>query len=186
MCNQLYRVIRYGSILIPCYQIQQYTILRYQMWQYTYTTLLDTVVYYTTLLDTAVYLYHVTRYSSMLYRVIRYSSMLILYYQIRQYTILYYQMRQYTTPRCQMQQYIVLKLILYAIYYSARIAYLAAKCRQMPLNARNFFPNIKYLGFIISIDRIKADLKKTAIINQQELLRTIKGIQLFLGFYNFY
>ena len=45
---------------------------------------------------------------------------------------------------------------------------------------------IKYLGFIISIDRIKADLEKIAIINQQELLRTVKGIQLFLGFYNFY
>ena len=45
---------------------------------------------------------------------------------------------------------------------------------------------IKYLGFIISIDRIEADPKKTAVINQQEPLQTVKGVQSFLGFYNFY
>ena len=45
---------------------------------------------------------------------------------------------------------------------------------------------IRYLRFIISTDRIKADLEKTAIISQQELLQTVKGVQLFLGFYNFY
>jgi len=44
----------------------------------------------------------------------------------------------------------------------------------------------KYLGFIISIDGIKADLEKTAAINQWTPLRTIKGVQLFLGFCNFY
>ena len=36
------------------------------------------------------------------------------------------------------------------------------------------------------MDEIKVDLEKTAVINQQEPLRTVKGIQLFLGFCNFY
>ena len=45
---------------------------------------------------------------------------------------------------------------------------------------------IKYLGFIISIDRIEADSEKTAVINQWEPLWTIKGVQSFLGFCNFY
>jgi hypothetical protein len=44
----------------------------------------------------------------------------------------------------------------------------------------------KYLGFIISINRIEADPEKTAVINQWEPLWTIKGVQLFLGFCNFY
>jgi len=45
---------------------------------------------------------------------------------------------------------------------------------------------IKYFGFIISIDGIKADLEKTAVINQWQPLWTIKGVQSFLGFCNFY
>ncbi|OCK91641.1 uncharacterized protein K441DRAFT_573513, partial [Cenococcum geophilum 1.58] len=40
---------------------------------------------------------------------------------------------------------------------------------------------IKYLGFIISINKIKANLEKTAAS-----LWTVKRVQLFLGFYNFY
>ena len=36
------------------------------------------------------------------------------------------------------------------------------------------------------MDGIKVDPEKTAVIDQQELLQTVKGIQLFLGFYNFY
>ena len=45
---------------------------------------------------------------------------------------------------------------------------------------------IKYLGFIISIDRIEADLEKMAVISQWEPPQTIKGVQLFLNFCNFY
>ena len=44
----------------------------------------------------------------------------------------------------------------------------------------------KYLGFIISIDSIKVDPEKTDVIRHQEEPKTIKGIQLFLRFYNFY
>ena len=44
----------------------------------------------------------------------------------------------------------------------------------------------KYLGFIISTDGIEADLEKTSIIQQWEPPRTVKGIQSFLGFCNFY
>ena len=44
----------------------------------------------------------------------------------------------------------------------------------------------KYLGFIISMDGIKTDLEKTAAINQWTPPQTVKGVQLFLGFYNFY
>ena len=44
----------------------------------------------------------------------------------------------------------------------------------------------KYLGFIISTDGIEADPEKTAVINQWEPPRTVKGIQSFLGFCNFY
>ena len=44
----------------------------------------------------------------------------------------------------------------------------------------------KYLGFIISTDGIEADPEKTAVINQWEPPRTVKGVQSFLGFCNFY
>jgi len=46
--------------------------------------------------------------------------------------------------------------------------------------------HIKYLRFIISTDGIKADPEKIAVINQWQPPQTIKGVQLFLGFYNFY
>jgi hypothetical protein len=44
----------------------------------------------------------------------------------------------------------------------------------------------KYLGFIISTDGIEADPEKTAVIDQWEPPRTVKGVQSFLGFCNFY
>ena len=44
----------------------------------------------------------------------------------------------------------------------------------------------KYLGFIISTDRIETGLEKTATINQWTPPQTVKGVQLFLGFCNFY
>ena len=44
----------------------------------------------------------------------------------------------------------------------------------------------KYLGFIISTDGVEADLEKTAVIQQWQPPRTVKGVQSFLGFCNFY
>jgi transposase InsO family protein len=44
----------------------------------------------------------------------------------------------------------------------------------------------KYLGFIISTDGIEVDPEKTAIINHWAEPTTVKGIQSFLGFCNFY
>ena len=44
----------------------------------------------------------------------------------------------------------------------------------------------KYLGFIISTNGIEVDLEKTAVIEQWEPPRSVRGVQLFLGFCNFY
>jgi transposase InsO family protein len=44
----------------------------------------------------------------------------------------------------------------------------------------------KYLGFIISTDGIEVDPEKTDVIRHWEEPRTVKGIQSFLGFCNFY
>ena len=44
----------------------------------------------------------------------------------------------------------------------------------------------KYLGFIISTDGIETDPEKTSAIDQWEPPRTVKGVQSFLGFCNFY
>jgi hypothetical protein len=44
----------------------------------------------------------------------------------------------------------------------------------------------KYLGFIISTDGIETDPEKTSVIDQWEPPRTVKGVQSFLGFCNFY
>ena len=44
----------------------------------------------------------------------------------------------------------------------------------------------KYLRFIISTDGIEADPEKTSVINQWEPPQTVKGVQSFLGFCNFY
>ena len=44
----------------------------------------------------------------------------------------------------------------------------------------------KYLGFIISTDGIEPDPEKTTAISQWEPPRTVKGVQSFLGFCNFY
>jgi hypothetical protein len=44
----------------------------------------------------------------------------------------------------------------------------------------------KYLGFIISTDSIEVDLSKTEVVCNWKELKTVKGIQSFLGFCNFY
>ena len=44
----------------------------------------------------------------------------------------------------------------------------------------------KYLGFIVSTEGIETDPEKTAVISQWEPPRTVKGVQSFLGFCNFY
>src|SRR5271170_3366437 len=44
----------------------------------------------------------------------------------------------------------------------------------------------RYLGFIVSTSGIKVDLKKVEVIQDWSPLRTVKGIQSFLGFCNFY
>ena len=44
----------------------------------------------------------------------------------------------------------------------------------------------KFLGFIVFINGIKVDLEKVVVIKNQKEPTTIKGIQSFLGFCNFY
>ena len=44
----------------------------------------------------------------------------------------------------------------------------------------------KYLGFIVGVDGLKVNPEKVAIVKNWLPLRTIKGVQSFLGFYNFY
>jgi hypothetical protein len=44
----------------------------------------------------------------------------------------------------------------------------------------------KYLGFIISINRIEVDPSKIEVIYNWKYSISVKGIQAFLGFYNFY
>ncbi len=43
----------------------------------------------------------------------------------------------------------------------------------------------KYLGFIISIDGISIDPSKVEVVKNQQRPTSIKGVQAFLGFYNF-
>jgi hypothetical protein len=44
----------------------------------------------------------------------------------------------------------------------------------------------KYLGFIVSTDGIEVDLEKVKVVQDWNPPRTVKGIQSFLGFCNFY
>jgi len=44
----------------------------------------------------------------------------------------------------------------------------------------------KYLGFIISTDGIKVDPEKVSAIKKWQYPKTVKGVQAFLGFCNFY
>ena len=45
---------------------------------------------------------------------------------------------------------------------------------------------VLYLGYIVSINGIRIDLKKIKAITDQTLPKTLKGLQSFVGFYNFY
>jgi hypothetical protein len=44
----------------------------------------------------------------------------------------------------------------------------------------------KYLGFIVSMDSIRVDPDKVQVVRDWEPPRTVKGVQSFLGFCNFY
>jgi hypothetical protein len=44
----------------------------------------------------------------------------------------------------------------------------------------------KYLGFIVSTEDIEADPEKTSVIDKWEPPRTVRGVQSFLDFCNFY
>ena len=44
----------------------------------------------------------------------------------------------------------------------------------------------KYLGFIISTDGISVNSTKIEVIKNQVLLKTVRSVQLYLGFCNFY
>ena len=43
-----------------------------------------------------------------------------------------------------------------------------------------------FIGFIIKLKQISIDLKKTKTIVNQQDLKNIIGLKLFLGFYNYY
>ena len=45
---------------------------------------------------------------------------------------------------------------------------------------------IKYLGFILSTDSIEVDPEKVSVVREWKASESVCGIQLFLGFYNFY
>jgi len=60
----------------------------------------------------------------------------------------------------------------YKVLQRLREASLQANIKKLEFSVKR----IKYLGFIISINRIKANLEKTAAINQWIPLRTIKGV----------
>jgi len=60
----------------------------------------------------------------------------------------------------------------YKVLQWLREAGLQANIKKLEFSVKR----IKYLGFIISINRIKANLEKTAIINQWTPPRTIKGV----------
>lgn len=44
----------------------------------------------------------------------------------------------------------------------------------------------KYLGFIVSTTSIKVDPEKVSIVKDWKEPKTVKGVQSFLEFYNFY
>ena len=44
----------------------------------------------------------------------------------------------------------------------------------------------KYLGFIVSTDRVATDPEKVEVVRNWQRPTTVKGIQSFLGFCNFY
>jgi hypothetical protein len=44
----------------------------------------------------------------------------------------------------------------------------------------------KYLGFIITTEGIEVDPEKVAVIRNWKVPTTVKGVQSFLGFGNFY
>jgi len=71
---------------------------------------------------------------------------------------------------------------IYKVLYRLHKAGLQADIKKLEFSIKR----TKYLGFIISTDGIEADPEKTAVINQWEPPRTVKGVQSFLGFYNFY
>ena len=45
---------------------------------------------------------------------------------------------------------------------------------------------INFIGFIIKLRQISIDLKKIKVIVNQQDLKNITGLKLFLGFYNYY
>jgi hypothetical protein len=49
-----------------------------------------------------------------------------------------------------------------------------------------YIKQTKYLGFIVSTEGITADPEKISVIDQWQHPRTVKAVQSFLGFCNFY
>ncbi len=78
-------------------------------------------------------------------------------------------------------------LLKYKAYIKKVLDQLQAAGLQADIKKSEFgITQTKYLGFIISIDSIEVDLSKTEVVYNQKELKTVKGIQSFLGFYNFY
>ncbi len=58
---------------------------------------------------------------------------------------------------------------------------------QIDLKKYEFYViRTKYLGFIISTNSIEVNPNKISVVKSQKPPTTVKGIQSFLGFYNFY
>ncbi len=75
----------------------------------------------------------------------------------------------------------------YKLYVQKVLKYLRVTGLQADIKKSEFrVTYTKYLSFIISIDSISIDLLKVEVVKNQQRPTSIKGIQAFLGFYNFY
>jgi RNase H-like domain found in reverse transcriptase len=67
------------------------------------------------------------------------------------------------------------------------LEYLWAADLQTDIRKSEFHvTHTKYLGFIVSTNGIEVDLDKTAVVHDWVTSSTVKGVQRFLGFCNFY
>jgi hypothetical protein len=75
----------------------------------------------------------------------------------------------------------------YEIYVKRVLKRLQAAGLQADIDKCEFHTiRTKFLGFIVRTKDLKVDPEKVAIVNNWQLLISVKGVQFFLGFCNFY